>query len=90
MRFPEEVGDLGGLTFPEAFEQCPQWTEFVYEKWIEDSCTGIFLEYCKYVRKRLEDPQELINHEIRVRDFLKTQPKKYEPPSYLKKYEFLE
>ena len=90
MRFPEEVGDLGGLTFEEAFVQCPQWTEFVASTWIEERCSGAFLEYCRYVKARLKFSKEAQEHEMRVREFLKTQPKKYKPPSYLEKYDILE
>ena len=48
MKFPAEVGELGGLTFEEAFRKCPKIIEFVHSLWT-DSCTGLFKEFREYV-----------------------------------------
>ena len=85
MQFPKDLGgDLGGLTFQEAFVQCPKWIECVRSRWTEN-CTGVFLEFYKYVHLTLKISHECDAHEDRCIEYVKTlDPSKI--PKYLIKY----
>ena len=82
--FPTNMGgDLGGKTFDEIFDNDCKTIEFVRSCWIEDQCTGIFLEFYKYVMHRLNCGVQTSKHEARCREYVKTHTKL---PNYLTKY----
>jgi hypothetical protein len=83
-RFPEEMGELAGMTFEDVFEKCPKWVEFVDSSWT-DNCTGLFAEFQTFVKLRLENPISKIKHEHRCEKYVKTQKGK-KLPEYLVKY----
>jgi|TARA_B110000196_G_C20963239_1_gene575040 hypothetical protein len=85
MQFPTDMGgDFAGLSFQQAFEQCPKWVEFVRTMWTEN-CTGIFLEFYKYVHLTLKISHECDAHEDRCIKYVKTLDES-KIPKYLIKY----
>ena len=82
-RFPSELGDIGGKTFEEVWAQNPKWTEFVRCTWT-DKCTGIFLEFYKFVHRKCEDEQAVGEHFARCLEYVKSQTG--DLPKYLLKY----
>ena len=76
-------GALGGKTFDFIFENDPKHVEFVDSWWVEEKCTGLFLEFFKYVKSRLHDPLEKEAHYHRCVALVKTLSS---VPKYLLKY----
>ena len=85
MRFPAEVGELGGLTFEEAFVRCPKIIEFVHSLWT-DQCTGIFKDFRDFVKNALSDSAKLKAHKQRCRSYVKGLVTGTELAPYLVKY----
>jgi hypothetical protein len=84
-KFPDSVGgDLGGLTFEQAFERRPKIVEFVRSMWVESSCSGMFLDFYKYCIGMLNNPFVVEEHEERCRVFVTN--KKTDIASYMQKY----
>ena len=82
-------GELRGLTFEEVLTDHPRWIEFVRTCWTND-CSGIFLDFLKFVRAKMMDADILEKHERRcveyVRKLLSTD-NEAQIPTYLKKYQ---
>ena len=87
MKFPVEMGDIGGKTFDQVFDTQPKIIEQIRSRWIESGCTGLFLDFFKYVTMRLQNPLDLEAHEDRCVAYVKTLEK---TPSYLIKYQHVE
>jgi hypothetical protein len=86
MGFPVSMGgDMAGLSFPEAFEKFPNFTEFVYVLWVKERCTGVFREYLDYIFERLKIPAEKEAHRERCKQFVADKDKKGLAP-YMRKY----
>ena len=85
MRVPAEVGELGGLTFEEAFVRCPKIIEFVHSLWT-DQCTGIFKDFREYVNTTLDNPVKMSEHKRRCRKYVKGLVAGTELAPYLVKY----
>ena len=83
MRFPPGFGEFDGMTFTEVFERMPKWIECVTTCWTPE-CTGLFLDFYKFVHIQLDDPKLRRAHEGRCREYVKTITG--ELPSYLEKY----
>ena len=80
-------GHLGGKRFDHIFNTMPDIVEFVFEMWNEESCTGVFLNFYKYVHEKLGEENELENHEQRCIDFVAARKKVIDKlPCYLLKY----
>jgi hypothetical protein len=85
MSFPENFGTvLAGLEFEQVFIQHPKWVECVDVCWTEN-CTGLFLEFYKFIKLRLDDPLSRFAHENRCEKYVK-KLKKDKIPEYLVKY----
>ena len=82
--FPEGLGDLANKSFEEVFRTMPKWVEFVYETWT-DNCTGIFLEFQKFVADKLDNEIEKNEHRQRCLEYVKTK-ELGDLPRYLLKY----
>ena len=86
MVFPGSMGGhMAGLSFSDAFENFPNFTEFVYVLWIKERCTGVFREYLDYIFKRLSIPAEKESHRERCKNFVADKDKK-DIASYMRKY----
>ena len=84
IQFPPDLGnEMSELTFREVFERHPKIIEFVRKLWIESSCTGIFLDFFKYVRLMLRNSIVLQEHEDRCREYVKTAKN---VPQYMMEY----
>ena len=82
-------GELKGLTFDEVLTDHPRWIEFVRTCWTND-CTGVFLDFLKYVRMKMMDATTRREHESRCVEYvykLLTTDKESQIPTYLKKYQ---
>ena len=86
--FPQKIGgDLAGKSFDEIFKEMPDIIEFVSDMWNEEKCTGIFLDFMKYVKHRLSDEIELAEHEMRCINYVHERRHKLDKlPCYLNKY----
>ena len=82
--FPKNFGELACKTFEEVFESNPKWIEYVLECWT-DNCTGLFLEFQQFIKKKIEDKTKLQEHRNRCKAYVKKQ-KKEDLPDYLWKY----
>lgn len=78
-------GELGGKTFLQVFEQCPNIVEFVDALWVEKQTTGIFKKFYMYIRSMLQSPTNKIEHIVRATKFAKALLP-HEVPSYLKRF----
>ena len=88
--FPKKIGGfLAGKTFLDIFETMPDIIEFVFEMWIEENCTGVFLEFCRYVKNILNTEDNLEKHEQRCIEYVRARKDK-KLPAYLLKYVSLE
>ena len=86
MGFPVSMGgDMAGLSFSEAFEKFPNFTEFVYVLWIKERCTGLFREYMDYIFERMSTAAERELHRERCRAFAADKSKNGLAP-YMRKY----
>jgi len=84
MKFPAEMGaEIGGKSFETVFETNPKIIELVISRWDENGCSGVFLDFFKYVKLRLQNPLEREAHEDRCVAYIKRLDK---IPSYLLKY----
>jgi hypothetical protein len=84
--FPEGAGpELAGLTFIQVFEQKPKVVEFLRKLWIERCCTGIFLDFFKFVKGMLNCPFVMTEHEERCKEYVKT-IENDKVPTYMKDY----
>ena len=84
IQFPPDLGnEMSGLTFLEVFEKHPKIVEFVRKLWIERSCSGIFLDFFKYVRMMLQNSIVLEEHETRCKQYVKSTAK---VPQYMMEY----
>jgi hypothetical protein len=83
-RFPIEMaGELGGHSFLELFEKKPKIIEFVRKLWIEEKCSGMFLDFMKYCKMMLNNPIVKAEHEQRCYKYV-TDLKSI--PDYMKDY----
>ncbi len=84
-KFPDSVGELGGLSFSYIFENKPKIVEFLRRLWIEAQCTGIYLDFYKYTMGMLNCPFLLQEHEERCKKFVKGLDDD-KVPDYMKSY----
>ena len=85
-KFPINIGmDLSGKQFLDVLEKNPKITEFVRELWIESKCSGVFLEFLKYVQSKFKNPLTLHLHKQRCYKLVKTMDVD-KIPCYLRKY----
>ena len=85
MSFPENFGtELAGLTFEEVFQKHPKWIACCDLTWTEN-CTGLFEQFYKFVKNRLQDPLSRFEHENRLEVYVKKLDVS-KIPEYLLKY----
>ena len=86
-RFTNEMsGDFCGKTFLEIFETDPKNVEFARDRWIEDKCSGIFLDFYRYIQLNLSVPLFIQQHEERCRSFVINLDDVENTPAYMTKY----
>ena len=86
-RFTNDMsGDFRGKSFLEIFETDPKNVEFARDLWVEDKCTGIFLDFYRYVQLNLSVPDFVQQHEERCRSFVINLNDVEKTPPYMKKY----
>jgi hypothetical protein len=84
-KFPENFGnELAGMTFNDIFERKPKWVECCHATWTKN-CTGLFLEFKKFIKLRMTDLISRTEHEFRCREYVKTLDAN-KIPEYLIKY----
>ena len=90
MQFPTDFeGELKGLTFEEVLSDHPRWIEFVRVCWTND-CTGLFLDFLKFVRARMMEDTIREQHERRCVEYVRkllSNDSEAQIPTYLKKYQ---
>ena len=84
MSFPNNFGDFRGKTFDQIFQTDPKNTEFIYQCWSRDGCTGIFLELYDYICNRMSTPAECVSHIERCKEYCTQHPNKL--PNYMNQY----
>jgi hypothetical protein len=86
-KFPDDLeSELGGLTFGQAFAKCPKIVEFVRVLWLEENCSGIYLDFYKYCKGMLKNPMVCAEHETRCYDYVKKDSNK-PTANYMVKYD---
>jgi hypothetical protein len=83
MKFPSGFGDFRGKTFDEIFQTDPKNTEFVFQCWSRDECSGIFLELYDFITEKMSIPAEQAAHKIRCTEYCVSHN---EVPNYMSKY----
>ena len=82
--FPENFGDLANLSFEDVWANHPKWVEFVRKTWT-DNCSGLFLEFQRFITNKLADEVNVKRHESRCREYCAgIDPEKI--PRYLRSY----
>ena len=86
--FPEKLGgDLAGKSFQYIFTTMPDIVEFVFDMWQEKNCSGVFLNFYRYVKSKLGEEGTLAKHEQRCIDYVHERRNKIDKlPCYLLKY----